>query len=481
MRLALILRAVGVMIGISSMLYLPSFLLAWAWQEHTMQAFAWGVGLTFLVSSLCWVPTRNIKGMLRTRDALVVVTLTWAVISLIAAVPIEIALPKLSFAQAVFETTSGLTTTGATVISGLDSLPKSLLLFRQMLNFFGGLGIIILAIAVLPMLGVGSMNLFRAEVTGHNKQNHLAPRVKDTARALWVLYLSLNALCALAYWMAGMSPFDAICHALSTISTGGFSTHDASFGYFNAPLLDYLAIIFMLAGATSFSLHVLAWRQGHAGMYPASDEWRSFMWIFVVTSLLVALMLLAGGAFDAQNALRHGFFQTASNITSTGFGTTGFSDWPMAAPLLLIIISFVGGCAGSTAGGIKVSRIMVAARQGLRELRQTTHPHAAHLIKINHQALKDSVVLSIGGFIALYLLSFALLTLVLNATGLDILTASSAIIACLNNLGPGLGKVAASFEHMHDFGLWVCCFAMLLGRLELFGIMMLFLPSFWRE
>ena len=481
-RWAVIQRILGALLlalgGISAV----PLLLSWWDADGTSTAFLDSLLLCTLLGLAVWLPVRNVREDLRLRDGFFIVTATWVLASLTCAVPFVLAPPYLSWTDAVFEATSGLTTTGATTISGIDALPRSVLLYRQTLNFFGGMGIVILAVAILPMLRVGGMQLFRAESTGPVKDTKLTPRIVDTAKALWKVYLGLNILCAGAYWLGGMSLFDAVCHALATIATGGFSTHDAGFGYWDSAVLDSVATLFMLLGGVNFGLHYVAWRRATVAVYQHDSELRAYVVIALGTTVAVWLALLAGGAFDGPfGALRHAAFQVASNLTTTGFTTTGFVDWPGYAPLLLVLIAFVGGSSGSTSGGMKVARVLMAVRQGLREVRQLVHPRGQFLVKMGGHRVSESIVLSVGGFCTLYVLCFVLMTLALAGTGVDIVTAFSAIATCINNLGPGLATVASTFRDMHDAGVWLCSFAMVLGRLEVFTVLVLFLPSFWRE
>ncbi|MGH8500151.1 MAG: TrkH family potassium uptake protein, partial [Methylococcales bacterium] len=415
-------------------------IIALALGENTSAAFLESMATPGIVGLLLWWPVRHVRYELRLRDGFFITTAIWIIASLITALPFTLAAPYLSYTNAVFEATSGLTTTGATTITGLDVLPRSMLFFRQSLNFYGGMGIVILAIAILPMLKIGGMQLFRAETNGLQKDNKLTPRIAETARALWFVYLGLNVLCALCYWLGGMSFFDAIGHAMSTVATGGFSTHDASFGFWNNPLVESVAMIFMLLGGINFGMHWYAWRRASVGHYQSDSELRSFIIIALIVSVVVSASLFFAGRFtNVFDALRHGAFQVVSNITTTGFRSDGFADWPGLAPLLLIMIGFVGGCAGSTAGGIKVARVQMVVRQGLREIKQLVHPKGQFLVILGGKRVSESVVISVAGFCTLYICSYLVMTLILAATGVDIVTAFSAIAACINNMGPGLG------------------------------------------
>lgn len=475
-------RIFGAIVGLSSLISLPPLAMALALGEATTQAFV----DTFLIAAIAgfalWWPVRHVRYELRLRDGFLITAGTWVLAILVTAIPFTLGEPFLSYTDAVFEAASGLTTTGATVIVGLDVLPKSMLFYRASLCYLGGMGIVILAVAILPMLKVGGMQLFRAESTGPTKDSKLTPRIAETARALWLVYTGLNVFCAMAYWIGGMSFFDAVCHAMPTVATGGFSNYEASFGHWDSSLLELIAIVFMFLGGVNFSLHWYAWRRATVSHYQADSELRTFFIICAVASFAVGLSLWLAGTFDSPWAsIRHATFQVVSNITTTGFVTTGFTQWPGFAPLLLVMVAFVGGCAGSTSGGLKVARVQMVVRQGLREIRQLVHPRGQFVVKVGGKRVSESVVISVAGFCTLYILSYLAMTLALTALGVDIVTAFSAIAACLNNMGAAMGEVGANFRSLDDAEIWICSFAMVLGRLEVFTILVLLTPQFWRE
>lgn len=481
-RLGAIQRVLGLIITFSSFSKLPPAFLALALDEPVAHVFFSSFALSALLGVALFWPVRRVVYELRLRDGFVIVTLTWVAASVVSALPFMYAPPHLSFTAALFEATSGLTTTGATIIVGLDALPKSVLFYRQLLQFLGGMGIVILAVAILPMLKIGGTQLFRAESTGPGKDTKLTPRIAETAKALWTVYAALTVLCALAYWLAGMSLFDAVGHAMSTVSTAGFSTHDAAFDYWNNPIIDWVAILFMTLGGINFGLHYVAWRRATTTVYFHDSELRTYLRIIVGASTLIALTLWLGGSFTTLGeSVRHGTFQVVSNLTTTGFATTGFSHWAGMAPLLLIGLAFIGGCSGSTVGGIKVARVMMLLRQGFREVRQLVHPKGQFLVKMGGKRVSESVVLSVSGFVGLWMLCFVLLVLAMNATGLDILTSFGAATATLTNLGPGLGEVASNFASVNNGAVWLGTIAMIMGRLEVFTVLVLLMPGFWRQ
>ena len=481
-RVQAIRRIFGAIVGLSSLIALPPLAIAIVRDEPSVQAFLDSFLIAAAIGFVLWYPVRHVRYEMRLRDGFLITAGTWILAILVSAVPFTLGPPHLSYTDAVFEATSGLTTTGATVIVGLDDLPRSVLFYRALLCYLGGMGIVILAVAILPMLKVGGMQLFRAESTGPTKDSKLTPRIAETARALWLVYTGLNGLCMLAYWIGGMSLFDALCHAMTTVATAGFGNYDANLGYWGSPVIEVIATVFMFLGGVSFGLHWYAWRRATVSAYQADAELRTFFRICVVASVAIALSLWAGGRFDTfLESLRHASFQVVSNITTTGYTTVGFTDWPGFAPLLLIMIGFVGGCAGSTSGGLKVARVQMVVRQGLREIKQLVHPKGQFVVKVGGKRVSESVVISVAGFCTLYILSYLVMTLALTALGVDIVTALSAIAACLNNMGPGLGAVAVHFRDLDDLAVWICSFAMVLGRLEVFTLLVLLTPQFWQE
>ncbi|MFO0028003.1 MAG: potassium transporter TrkG [Pseudomonadota bacterium] len=482
MRIFVVQRIVGAVIALAGSINLVPLGLSWWYDDGIAAVFIESLMLCLVVGFLLWLPVRNRREELRLRDGFLVVTLIWFLVGAACALPFMLGPTRLSYTDAYFEAVSGLTTTGATVLVGIERLPRSLLFYRQSLHFLGGMGIVILAVAILPMLRIGGSQLFRAESTGPIKDTRLTPRIAETAKALWLVYVGLNAACALAYWIGGMNVFDAITHAFATVATGGFGNYDASFGQFDSPLLEAIAILFMSLGGSNFAMQFLAWRRASANVYFLDSETRAYFAIIVAGSVVVALAVWAHGAHEGlAESLRHAAFHIVSNITTTGFVTTGFAQWPGYAPLLLILIGFIGGCSGSTSGGMKVVRVMLLFRQGLREIAQLVHPRGRFVVKLGGTTVSGAVLAAVTGFCTLYVACFTVMTLALAATGLDLLSAFSAVATCINNLGPGLGVVASTFRDVNDVGVWICSFAMLLGRLEIFTVLVLFTAAFWRE
>lgn len=481
MQFSAIARILGLLLLLFSVSLLPPIVVSWYYQDGETRYFLYTLGGLLGVGLLSRLLAPG-SADLRTRDGFLIVTLFWAGLGFVSGLPFHFSpTPHLSYTDATFEALSGFTTTGATVLQQIEILPPSLLYYRQQLQWLGGMGMIVLAVAVLPMLGVGGMQLYRAEIPGPVKDEKLTPRLARTAQLFWLFYVGLTVLGALAFWAAGMTPFDAIGHSFSAISTGGFSTHDASLGFFNSPLIEAIAIVLMLAGAMNFSVHFLSWRQRSLKVYWRNEEVRAFLLIVLSLTVLIAVCLYFSGRYGMLASLRHSAFTLVSIITSTGFITEAFAEWPVFLSLLLIYISFIGGCAGSTAGGVKVVRILLLLKQSYREIMRLIHPRGMIPIKISGHAIGDDVKSAVWGFFALYVFTAAGLTILMVSTGLDVLSAFSAVAACLNVLGPGLGDVAVNFATVTTPGKWILIIAMLLGRLEIFTVLVLLTPAFWRR
>ena len=480
MNFPVVQRILGLLLMMFSITMLPPILVSLLFSDGEWLAFLEGFGLVFAAGVLLFLPVARVKKELRLRDGFLVVASFWAVLGLAGSAPLYFAdMLNLTFTEAAFESISGLTTTGATVLTGLDDLPQSILYYRQQLQWLGGMGIIVLAVAVLPMLGVGGMQLYRAETPGPVKDTKLTPRITETAKALWYLYLGFTLTCMLGYKVAGMNWFDSLCHAFSTVAIGGFSTHDQSIGYFDSTAIDLVAIVFMFLAGINFSLHFFAWRYVSIRHYLEDPEFRAYSVFLFVVSVIVVLTLLMTGE-SVSYSLIEGTFQAVSIATTTGFTTADFSAWPLSLPALLVLASFIGGCAGSTAGGIKVIRWLLIYKQGVREIVRLVHPSAEIPVKLGNKAVQYRVVDAVWGFFSVYIVVFGFMMLAMMFTGLDQVTAFSAVAATLNNLGPGLGDVAGGFMTISDTGKWIAIAGMLLGRLEIFTLLVLITPMFWR-
>jgi trk system potassium uptake protein len=428
--------------------------------------------------------TRRWRRELKPRDGFALVTATWTLMSASAAIPLMIALPDLSFTDAYFEAMSGLTTTGSTVLSHLDDLPQSINLWRHLLHWVGGVGIIVLAVAVLPLLGVGGMQLYKAETPGPVKDEKLTPRITETAKSLWFTYLALTVIGVVALRMAGMSWFDAICHCFSAISLGGFSTHDLSVAWFNSAAIEGVLIIIMVVAALNFSRHFLAFRSLSLRPYATDSEGKAVLIVLAGSVVMVGGLLWYDGTYPGfAQALRHSAFNVVSIATTTGFVTENYELWPAFLPVWLLFLSCVTSSTGSTGGGIKMFRTLLLVRQARRELKLLVHPSAMIPIRIGGVAVSDRVAYSVLAFIFLYFGTILVLTFAMLATGLDLVTSFSAIVGCMNSVGPGLNGVGPSstFAVLSDSQTWICSFAMLIGRLEIFSVLVLFTRTFWRR
>lgn len=482
MHLTVSLRILGLLLMLFSSAMVIPLVIALLQDDNTVTGFLSALAITFLSGLVLWFPVRSVRHELRIRDGFLITSLFWTVLGVFGALPFALTEAlALSPVEAVFESISGLTTTGATVIVGLDSLPMSILLYRQLLQWLGGIGIIVVAVAVLPMLGIGGMQLYRAETPGPSKDSKLTPRITETAKALFTVYMTLTVVCGIAYYAAGMSGFDAVAHAFSTVAIGGFSTHDASMGYFESNTILLICSLFMCISAINFGLHFVAWRQRALGIYRKDSETRFFGSVLLVCVAITCSYLILTETLAPADSIVHGIFQAISITTTTGFATQDFASWPTFLPVMLLMLSFMGGCVGSTGGGIKAMRMMLIFKQGVRELKQLVHPAAVIPLKVGKQRVEATVVSAVWSFFAVYVWVFVVIMLLLMATGLDFTTAFSAVAASLNNLGPGLGQVASNYAGIGDTAKALLCVAMLLGRLEVFTLLVLFTPMFWRH
>ncbi len=483
MKFVVVQRILGILMMVFSLTMLPPMLVSSLFQDGALLAFFAGFCGIFILGALCWYPVRREKRELRLRDGFMIVVMFWTVLGMLGAVPLMLSEhPQISVTDAVFESISGLTTTGATVIVGLDNLPKSILFYRQQLQWLGGMGIIVLAVAVLPMLGIGGMQLYRAETPGPMKNSKLTPRITETAKALWFIYLGLTVACTLSYWMVGMEMFDALAHAFSTVSIGGFSTHDTSIGFFDSALVEAVAVVFLLLSGVNFALHFVVVKRKDIRVYFHDAELLFYVSVLFAVSIMAVLVLYVTGTYsDWGRAVSRGVFQAVSIGTTAGFTTADYSQWPGFVAILLLFSSFVGGCAGSTGGGIKVIRFLLLIKQGIREIKRLIHPSAEIPVRVGGKTIVPRVVDAVWGFFALYVGCFVVMYLALALTGLDLMTSFSAVAACINNLGPGLSGVASNYAGLNDPAKWILCFAMLLGRLEIFTLLVLFSASYWRK
>jgi len=477
-------KVLGVMLMFFSVSMLTPIGVSMYYHEHQASAFLLSFFITFATGLLLWLVGRGTQQELRTRDGFLIVFLMWAVLGIYGALPFWIIIgPYFHWSDCLFESISGLTTTGATALSAIDGLPRSILYYRQQLQFLGGMGIIVLAVAVMPLIGVGGMQLYKAETTGPMKDNKLTPRITETAKALWIIYVGLTILCALFFWAGGMSLFDAIGFAFGTISTGGYAPHDASIAFYHSDIINMICIVFMILGGTNFSLHYVALNRLSLKAYWRDSEFRAYLTVIGVAGFITSLILFLSRYHHAVgNSLLNGFFQVVSFLTTTGFVTDSqYFNWPLFLPLMLMFLGIIGACAGSTTGGIKMIRCILFRRQIGREIDRLIHPHGTFPLKLGGQVIPDRVISSVWAFLAAYIIIFITLWLLLMATGLDMVTAFSALATCISNTGPGLGAVSSNFGAISGTARWLLSLAMLLGRLEVFTVLVLLSPTFWRR
>ena len=475
-------KILGILLMFFSLAHiLPGFLAYFYNEKAYIYNFIYTGFSTFLIGFLMHFFSKKRNGDLRTKDGFIITVFFWTVLGFFGSIPFFLAnLNDVSYIDALFESISGLTTTGASVFIGLDEMAKSLLFYRQLLQWLGGMGIIVLAVAVLPLLGVGGMQLYKAETPGPLKDAKLTPRITETAKALWFVYLAMTIVCAVLYKVFGMSWFDATCHAFSTISIGGFSTYDANFAYFEATSLRWTAVVFMVVSGINFALHYIAWTKKRLLHYFYDSEVKLYLSILTTTGLITYITLYVSTEIS-ENILVDSVFQAVSIGTTTGYLTSNYSSWPLFIPIMLLSVAFIGACAGSTGGGIKVIRALVLMRQGAGEITKLIHPNAVVSIKLGKKSLNPRVAESVWGFFALYVAIFIILLMFMLSQSNDFLTSFSAVGATLNNLGPGLGEVSSNYKDLNDASKLALCLAMLLGRLEIFTLLLVFTPAFWRS
>lgn len=482
-----VLRVLGILVMIfASSLALP-LAVSWWTQDGLWLVYPQCMAATAFAGGWLWWSFRIFRRELQPRHGVILVSLVWMLLPLFAALPLMLAGHTIgrpmSFTHAYFEAVSGLTTTGSTVMTGLDTLPVSVNVWRTFLQWVGGMGILILAVAVLPLLGVGGSQLFRAEAAGPVKDAKLTPRMTGTAKGLWGVYALFSVACALAYWAGGMAPLDAVMHMFTTVSLGGLSSHDASFGHFQSPLLEAIAVVFMLVASCNFALYFVALRKGDWRGFWRDPELRATLGTLTGGGLVVSLLLWAKGVYEPLQALRHGMFNTVSLATTTGYATVDYLSWPVFAPVLMLLLSGVATSAGSTGCGIKMVRMLILVKQARREMTRLVHPRAVQPVRLGNAVVDNRVIFSVLAFMLVYGATVFGLSMVLLLTDLDPVTAFSAVLASVNCAGPGLGSVgpASNFAVLTDFQVWVCTLAMLLGRLEILSFMAVLTPAFWRR
>jgi trk system potassium uptake protein TrkH len=482
MNIVLVLNLVGVVLIFSSVFMLLPVVVSLLSGGQDLMA----LGTTFLVTLfsgiLLYFFTKRQKAIeLKHRDGFAVVTISWLAISFFGSFPYILSGVSESFTSAYFESMAGFTTTGASVISDLEMLPDGILLWRSLTQWMGGMGIIVFSIAILPMLGAGGMQLFKAEVPDIGVEK-LKPRILDTAKSLWSIYAGLTAVLALLLYVSGMSVLDAACHAFTTMATGGFSTKSASIAYFDSAQIDIIITVFMFLAGVNFAMHFYALR-GRFSRFAKSSEFKFYCTVVGLSIAVVTLSLMAAGYQSVTDALRYASFQVVSIMTTTGYATADFELWPVFVQMLLLCLMFFGGMRGSTGGGMKQVRVLLMFKQAYRELYQLIHPHALTALKLDGKNLHKETLGGIWGFLFLFILITVIATLFMTAMGIDIVTSSSAVISAMANVGPALGEVGPTenYAGIPMAGKWILIFCMLIGRLEIYTVVVLFVPHFWKK
>lgn len=476
MNLKSIVNLFSILVLFFSLSYIFPIIISLIFDDGATELFIYtllGVGLIGLVGLLA---TRKVDNELSQKDGFVIIVLFWVVLCFAGSIPFY--LSGMNAIDSIFESMSGITTTGATVISNLDTLPESLLFYRQLLQWMGGMGLIVLAIAVMPLLGIGGGQIYKTEIPGAMGEQKLTPRIKETAQVLWLIYLGLTVLCAILYYLGGMGSFDAVSHAMSTVAIGGFSTHNDSIGHFNSIAIETICIAFMLLSAFSFTLHYFAVFKKKPLKYFYDPEIRFFMSILAIIFIICAMI---SNISNYGPNLRELAFHSVSMLTTTGFSISNSSEWPFSISFILLIGAFIGACAGSVGGGVKSWRVLIMINHAHKNIMRIIHPNSVISLKIGTKNVNDEVATSVWGFFSIYIISFIILLLFVLITGVDFESAFSAVGACLNNLGPGLGIVSENYANINSASKGILAFAMLLGRLEIFTLLVILTPMFWSK
>lgn len=482
-KIAPIVHVLSKLAVLYAVLLLVPTLVSYLYHDSAFNAFAGTALATLAGSTAVWAATRKHDRELRPRDGFTLVFLLWLGFAAISALPFYLYFPNIGYTDAFFEAVSGLTTTGATVMSSLDTLAPSLNFWRHMMNWLGGMGIIVLAVAILPMLGVGGTQLFKAEIPGIDKDSKMAPRISQTAKRLWLVYLTFTLLTCMGLKWAGMGWFDAVCHAMSAFSLGGFSTHDASIAFFDSPAIEAVLIAATILGAVNFASHFAMAREKSPKPYWRDEEARAMLTILAASIAAASIYMWQQGYYTPLEALRYVGFNFVSIGLANGFANADFATWPLLVTLWMFFLSNVLANTGSMGGGIKMARALVLAKFSLREVSLLLHPNAVRTVKLNRRSISDRTAMAVMAFIFVYFMTVVIFTLGLLASGMDFITALSATIACITNAGPGLGAVGPADNYAALSGLqkWMCAAVMLLGRLEIFTVFILFTPDYWKK
>jgi trk system potassium uptake protein TrkH len=478
-----VVRAFGLLLICFAATLLIPLAISWWLADGAHSAYDEAFLLTLAVGLALWWPARDCRTELKVRDGFLLVVLVWTLLPLFGSLPLLLHL-NISFTDAYFEAVSGLTATGATVLSGLDTMPLSINFWRTFMHWIGGMGVVVLAVAILPLLGIGGRQMLRAETPGPMKENSLTPRIAETAKGLWGVYLILTAACGLTLWFLGMAPWDALMHAFSVMGLGGFSTKDASLGHFDSLAIELTVMFFALLSGLNYATHFLALHGRSLNPYRNDPEAPYFLGLLAASILALTIYLLAVGTFEHFGvALRYVAFHSISLATSLGMATTDYGQWPFFAQLWMLFLGSFIACSGSTGGGIKMIRAMILYKQVYRELMRAMHPNVVWPVRIGENPVPQNILFAVLAFSFVYMSSIVSMTLLMSLSGLEIVTAFSAVVASINNTGPGLNLVGPSttFAVLNDFQIWICCFAMLLGRLEIFTLLVVLTPAFWRR
>jgi len=481
MQLFLILNILGFLYLSLSLTMIFPLIVSFIYRDGCITAFLYSIIITAISGSILYWAFPSKKKELSHRDGFSIVTLGWSTIALLGSLPFIFSGSINSFTNAYFETMSGFTTTGATICLSIEQLPQSIIFWRSFIQWLGGMGIILFSIAILPLLGVGGMELYKAEVPGPTPDK-IRPRITETARILWKVYLLISLMEVVLLLAGGMNLFDSLCHTFTTLATGGFSTRNISIEYYNSPYFETVFIVFMLLAGVNFSLHYRL-LLGNIKSFWRNSELHFFLAVFLIASILITINLRLHLLDSLTSSLRYASFQVASILTTTGYSSKDFGEWPFFSQCLLLLLMFIGGCTGSTGGSIKCFRIMLLLKQGYRELYRMIHPHAVIPVKLAGKSVSTGIMEGVWGFFFLYFFLFAISSLIMTLLGLDLITAISSVAACIGNVGPGLSAVgpAENYYHIPTMGKWILTFCMLIGRLEIYTVIVLFVPEFWKK
>lgn len=482
MNISLVLNLTGVVLLFSSLFMLVPFFTSFFYRGGDLSAFGISFAITFLAGLFLYFVTKSQEKIeLKHRDGFAVVTISWLVMAMFGCLPYMLSGVALSFENAYFEAMAGFTTTGASVLSNLEELPEGILLWRSLTQWMGGMGIIVFSLAILPMLGAGGMQLFKAEVPEIGVEK-LKPRIIDMAKSLWYIYAGLTAVLVLLLSMFGMDFFDALCHAFTTMATGGFSTKSSSIAYFQSSYIDVIITVFMFLAGINFSLHFYALR-GNISRFGKSSEFKFYCSVVFITIVIITINVFQTGRYSMPEALRYASFQVVSIVTTTGFATADYELWPVLSQMLLLCLMFFGGMVGSTGGGMKQVRILLMFKQAHRELYHLIHPHALTALKLDEKNVPKETLGGIWGFLFLFILIAVIATVLMTALGVDLITSASSVISAMSNVGPALGETGPvdNYYALPETGKWILSLCMLIGRLEIYTVIVLFMPLFWKK